>query len=176
MRPLGLEPSLVRGKNPVPYRSGVRREKSVGIESNDPCRSGRFTATLEHQLHPTEDRPNAPGWRPVDLSMTNYAIVKEQRSANGHAVRHRAAIRRELKVRKRRPGSGKKPELSKVWTAARWSGFAQLAKYRPLVPGIGKRDQAVAGTSKSSGSAGSASSRKSARRISARFKCRVKTE
>jgi len=56
VRALGLEPSLVRGKSPVPYRSGVtravgRREsnplcrKTAGLQpaaphgATDPCRS-----------------------------------------------------------------------------------------------------------------------------------------
>ena len=34
VRPLGLEPSLVRGKSPVPYQSGVARQVWAGRESN----------------------------------------------------------------------------------------------------------------------------------------------
>ena len=34
VRALGLEPSLVRGKSPVPYQSGVARQVWAGRESN----------------------------------------------------------------------------------------------------------------------------------------------
>ena len=53
VRALGLEPSLVRGKGPVPYLSGMTR-MWVGEESNPLCREdGWITASCA----PWRDRP-----------------------------------------------------------------------------------------------------------------------
>ena len=72
MRALGLEPSLVRGKSPVPYQSGVARR--VGREGIEPpvSEDGWSTASCA----PWRDRPNCGArWR---WPQTNdaYAVVK----------------------------------------------------------------------------------------------------
>jgi hypothetical protein len=61
VRALGLEPSLIRGKSPVPYQSGVARQMWAGRESNPLCRKdGWSTASCA----PWRDRPNCgASWR-----------------------------------------------------------------------------------------------------------------
>ena len=59
MRALGLEPSLVRGKSPVPYQSGVARQMWAGRESNPLCRK---TAGLQPAApHGATDPTVGPG-------------------------------------------------------------------------------------------------------------------
>ena len=62
MRALGLEPSLVRGKSPVPYQSGVTRV--VGREGIEPPMSddGWFTASCAAMARPTHARSV---WQPT---------------------------------------------------------------------------------------------------------------
>ena len=63
VRALGLEPSLVRGKSPVPYQSGVTREV-VGREGIEPPLSidCSFTASVASMARPTQMRSV---WRPT---------------------------------------------------------------------------------------------------------------
>ena len=72
MRALGLEPSLFRGKSPVPYLSGVTR--AVGREGIEPPMSedGWSTASCA----PWRDRPmSKPGGTDFDDDVS--AVVKE---------------------------------------------------------------------------------------------------
>lgn len=59
VRALGLEPSLVRGKSPVPYRSGVARE-GVGREGIEPPVSDDGWSTAS--CAPWRVRPNIDYW------------------------------------------------------------------------------------------------------------------
>ena len=72
VRALGLEPSLVRGKSPVPYQSGVARR--VGREGIEPpvSEDGWSTASCA----PWRDRPNCEArWRWPQRNDA-YAVVK----------------------------------------------------------------------------------------------------
>jgi hypothetical protein len=72
VRALGLEPSLVRGKSPVPYLSGVTRV--VGREGIEPpmSKDGWSTASCA----PWRDRPmSKPGGAGLDHDVA--AVVKE---------------------------------------------------------------------------------------------------
>ena len=59
MRALGLEPSLVRGKSPVPYQSGVTRQMS-----NSCCPDGMpgMHARKESNPQPSVLETAAPPW------------------------------------------------------------------------------------------------------------------
>ena len=56
VRALGLEPSLVRGKSPVPYQSGVTRVVGRGV-----------TAGLRPAAPMPRPTPAGPVWQPVPL-------------------------------------------------------------------------------------------------------------
>ena len=72
VRALGLEPSVIRGKSPVPYQSGVARR--VGREGIEPpvSEDGWSTASCA----PWRDRPNGGArWRWPQRNDA-YAVVK----------------------------------------------------------------------------------------------------
>ena len=81
VRALGLEPSLVRGKSPVPYQSGVARSEWAGRESNPLCpktaglqpaaphgatdpRAGPGGADPIQRLPMRLSRNDCPDWKP----------------------------------------------------------------------------------------------------------------
>ena len=71
VRALGLEPSLVRGKGPVPYQSGVTRIGGPGGNRTPCVGDGWITASCA----PWRDRPIAgPGGAGPDDDA--YAVVK----------------------------------------------------------------------------------------------------
>jgi hypothetical protein len=76
VRALGLEPSLIQGKSPMPYQSGVARQ--VGREGIEPPVSERrlVYSQLRPMARPTQSRGQ------VVPTPTNdaYAVVKERLS------------------------------------------------------------------------------------------------
>ena len=57
MRALGLEPSVVRGKSPVPYQSGVTRVVGRGGIEPPMSEDGWFTASCAALARPTHAGP-----------------------------------------------------------------------------------------------------------------------
>ena len=71
VRALGLEPSLFRGKSPVPHQLGVTRE--VGREGIEPPMSDDrwFTARCAAMARPTHA---GPVWRPVPVDDASVVV------------------------------------------------------------------------------------------------------
>lgn len=83
MRALGLEPSLVRGKNPVPYQSGVTRIGGPG-GNRTPCVGRRLAYNQVHPMaRPTHAGPNGAGPKSMSLRLSRCWCPTRCRATRG---------------------------------------------------------------------------------------------